>query len=71
MIAELAVKAEARGQRIGRMLLQECEAFVKNAKSINLRTEVLASNEVALRLHRKAGFGNHLVMMKIRLESHR
>jgi ribosomal protein S18 acetylase RimI-like enzyme len=56
-VHDLAVRPEHRGQGVGRLLLEEIERRARARDSSKLTLEVHASNEGAVRLYRRFGFG--------------
>lgn len=55
-LLNIAVRPNARGQGIGRALLEECIRRGARARSRNIFLEVRAGNESALRLYGREGF---------------
>jgi ribosomal protein S18 acetylase RimI-like enzyme len=56
-VHDLAVQPGYRGRGIGRLLLEEVERRARARGSSKLTLEVHASNEGAMRLYRRFGFG--------------
>ena len=56
-VHDLAVLPEHRGRGIGRLLLEEIERRARARGSSKLTLEVHATNEAAMRLYRRFGFG--------------
>jgi ribosomal protein S18 acetylase RimI-like enzyme len=56
-VHDLAVQPAHRGRGIGRLLLEEVERRARARGSSKLTLEVHASNEGAMRLYRRFGFG--------------
>jgi ribosomal protein S18 acetylase RimI-like enzyme len=56
-VHDLAVRPEHRGRGIGRLLLEEIERRAHARGSSKLTLEVHATNEGAIRLYRRFGFG--------------
>ena len=56
-VHDLAVQPEYRGRGVGRLLLEEVERRARARGSSKLTLEVHASNEGAMRLYRRFGFG--------------
>jgi ribosomal protein S18 acetylase RimI-like enzyme len=56
-VHDLAVLPEHRGSGVGRLLLEEVERRARARGSSKLTLEVHASNEGAMRLYRRFGFG--------------
>jgi ribosomal protein S18 acetylase RimI-like enzyme len=56
-VHDLAVRTEHRGRGVGRLLLEEIERRARARGSSKLTLEVHASNEGAIRLYRRFGFG--------------
>ena len=56
-VHDLAVLPEHRGCGVGRLLLEEVERRARARGSSKLTLEVHASNEGAMRLYRRFGFG--------------
>jgi ribosomal protein S18 acetylase RimI-like enzyme len=56
-VHDLAVLPQHRGHGVGRMLLEEIERRARARGSSKLTLEVHASNEGAMRLYRRFGFG--------------
>ena len=54
---DLAVLPEHRGRGVGRRLLEEIERRARARGSSKLTLEVHATNEAAMRLYRRFGFG--------------
>lgn len=55
-VADLVVTEKARGQGIGRRLLEACEKLVRDKGQTIFRIGVLAGNEKAIRLYHSFGF---------------
>jgi ribosomal protein S18 acetylase RimI-like enzyme len=66
-VPDLIVAASWRGRGIGGLLLAECERLARAAGRDELRITVLANNDSAHRLYRRAGFADHEVLMRKRL----
>ena len=56
-VHDLAVRPEHRGQGVGRLLLEEVERRARARGSSKLTLEVHSSNEQAIHLYRRFGFG--------------
>ena len=55
-IMDLLVSEHLRGQGIGRLLLEKCEAYARSYDAKWLRIGVLVNNEAAVRAYKGAGF---------------
>lgn len=55
-ITDVSVTESLRGQGIGRMLMQKCEAYAREQKAKWLRIGVLVDNGPAVRTYEQAGF---------------
>jgi ribosomal protein S18 acetylase RimI-like enzyme len=56
-VHDLAVRPEHRGRGVGRLLLEEIERRARARGSSKLTLEVHATNEQAIHLYRRFGFG--------------
>jgi ribosomal protein S18 acetylase RimI-like enzyme len=56
-VHDLAVRPEHRGRGVGRLLLEEIERRARARGSSKLTLEVHATNEAAIGLYRRFGFG--------------
>ena len=56
-VHDLAVQPEYRGRGVGRLLLEEIERRARARGSSKLTLEVHSTNEGAMRLYRRFGFG--------------
>lgn len=63
-VNDLAVAKSARGQGIGKALLEDAEALARAAKAKWLRISVLAKNTVAREVYDRYGFEEHLITME-------
>lgn len=63
-VSELAIAQSARGQGIGKRLLQDAECLARAADAKWLRVSVLAKNTVARELYSNHGFAEHLINME-------
>lgn len=68
LVRDLAVTAGARGQGLGRRLLEACEAIAVEAGAERLRIMVLSENRQAKRLYGAFGFADKLTTMEKPLE---
>lgn len=55
-ITDVAVTQNLRGQGVGKLLLQQCEAYARSHQAKWLRIGVLVKNEQAVQAYEKAGF---------------
>lgn len=55
-VMSVCVAAPARGQGLGRLLMQEAEAWARRQGAADLRLVVWAFNEGAVRLYRELGY---------------
>lgn len=56
-ITQVVVSEEAQGQGIASQLLQECESYSKKNGMTKIKLEVLESNNKAISVYTKNGFG--------------
>ena len=62
-VSDLVVLSPYRGSGIGRKLLEQAEAFAREAGAPELRIGVLSANTAALRLYLSAEFVPHLEIL--------
>lgn len=62
------VKPESRGQGINKMIVEGLKQWSKKQGVTELRLEVYAQNDAAIRAYEKVGFSNHMIEMRINLE---
>lgn len=55
-IMDLVVSEPLRGQGVGKLLLEKCEAYARSHDAKWLRIGVLVNNETAVRAYKGAGF---------------
>ena len=67
MILDLSVTADARGQGVGRQLLQEIEERVRERGLDEVRLGVLGGNRKAIRLYDALGYGDYERVMRKKL----
>jgi ribosomal protein S18 acetylase RimI-like enzyme len=63
-ISEIVIAKSARGQGIGKALLEDAEALARAANARWLRISVLARNTVARDLYDRFGFEEHVITME-------
>lgn len=63
-VSELVIAKSARGQGIGKALLQDAEYLARAAGAKWLRVNVLAKNTVARDVYSRYGFEEHLINME-------
>ncbi|NIJ40517.1 ribosomal protein S18 acetylase RimI-like enzyme [Parvibaculum indicum] len=64
MILDVSVTPDARGQGIGRQLIQEIEERARERGLGEVRLGVLGSNSNAIRLYEKLGYGDYERVMR-------
>ena len=63
-ISDLYVAPDHRGRGIGADLLRTCLEYLRSAGVSHTRLSVWAQNERAMRLYRKAGFKDYMLIME-------
>ncbi len=63
-VSELAITRSARGEGIGKALLQDAECLARAAGVKWLRVNVLAKNTIARDAYNRYGFEEHLISME-------
>ena len=63
-VSELAITKSARGESIGKALLQDAECLARAAGGKWLRVNVLAKNTIARDAYSRYGFEEHLINME-------
>jgi ribosomal protein S18 acetylase RimI-like enzyme len=67
LVGDLAVASVFRRRGMASALLDACEKIAKAAGCDDFRVSVLAGNDGAHKLYRRAGFEDHLISMRKRL----
>ncbi|RLJ34103.1 ribosomal protein S18 acetylase RimI-like enzyme [Chryseobacterium sp. 7] len=60
------VKPEHRGKGINKVITNELIAWAKSRGVTEVRLEVYAQNESAIKAYEKAGFESHILMMRLK-----
>lgn len=60
------VKSEHRGKGINKVITNELIAWAKSRGVTEVRLEVYAQNESAIKAYEKAGFESHILMMRLK-----
>jgi GNAT superfamily N-acetyltransferase len=63
-VGDLVVEKAARGRGIGKLLLDECERYAREAGRDEMRISVLTKNERAHQVYRRFGFDDLLIDMR-------
>ena len=68
-ISDLVVLPAYRGRGLGRALLQKAEEHARLQGATTLKLEVLAKNDVAIKLYQNYGFHDHQILLVKGLQS--